>query len=120
MTSPYGQQGYPQQSYPQQGYQQQGYPQQGYPQQGYQQPYGFPQAGRKPSSYLGWAIASIFLFWPVAIPAIYNATKVDSAWQTGQYTEAQIRSESAKMFCTVASGIGAVIWLVWIVLLAVL
>ena len=115
MTNPYGQQGYPQPGYPQQ----QGYPQ-GYPQQGYQQPYGFPQPGEKPSSYLGWAIACIFLFWPVAIPAIYNATKVDSAWQTGNYTEAQIRSEQARMFCTVASGIGAAVWLLWIVLFAVL
>lgn len=113
MTNPYGQQGY----HPQQGYPQ-GYPQQGYP--GYQQPYGLPQPSRKPSSYLGWAIACIILFWPVAIAAIYNASQVNSAWQTGQYTEAQIRSEQAKMFCTVASCIGAGLFLVYFLLFTLL
>lgn len=142
MSSPYGQ---PQQPYHQQpqpyGQQPPGYgqpypPQQPYPQQpyGHPQPYGQPPGygqppygapgmvpgGGKPSNYLGWAIGCIFLFWPVAIPAIINATKVDPAWQYGHYGEAQMRSEKAKMFCGVATGVGIAVWLLNIILLATL
>ncbi|MFL6123360.1 CD225/dispanin family protein [Actinophytocola sp.] len=121
----YGQQPYPQQQpYAQQPYGQPPYGQAPYGQPGYgQQPYGvqgWSPSGGKPSNYLGWAIGCIFLFWPVAIPAIINATKVDPAWQYGQHAEAQMRSEKAKMFCTVATGLGVVVWLVNIVLIATL
>ena len=139
MNSPYGQPQYGQQPQP---YGQPQYGQQPYPQQTYaqpQQPYAQPQAygqpgyvqqpynvqawrpsGGKPSNYLGWAIGCVFLFWPLAIPAIFNATKVDPAWQAGQHGEAQERSEKAKMFCTIATGIGGVFVLVYIILLATL
>jgi hypothetical protein len=111
---PYGQQPqYGQQPYPQQ-------PQPYGPPQPYgQQPYGPPgygPGGGKPSNYLGWAIGCIFLFWPVAIPAIINATKVDPAWQYGQHAEAQQRSEKAKMFCMIATGLGVVVWLLNIII----
>lgn len=141
MTNPYGQppqQPYGQQPYGQQPQQPYGQPQQPYgqPPQPYgQPPYGQPPqqppygqqpgygygpgaGGGKPSNYLGWAIGCIFLFWPLAIPAIINATKVDPAWQFGQHAEAQMRSEKAKMFCMIATGIGAVLIVLNIIILA--
>ena len=110
-SSRYGQQPYGQ---PQQPYGQQPY--------GQPQPYGAPggYGGGKPSNYLGWAIGCIFLFWPVAIPAIINATKVDPAWQYGNQPEAQLRSEKAKMFCMIATGVGALLWIVNIIIFATL
>ena len=117
----YGQQPYPQQqAYGQPQYGQAPY---GQPAPYGQQPYGYGMAGYgpgagKPGNYLGWAIGCIFLFWPLAIPAIINATKVDPAWQYGQYLEAQERSEKAKMFCMIATGLGVVVWLVNIIIIA--
>ena len=81
-------------------------------QPGYQQ--GQPQIDNN----MTMSIVSIFLFWPLAIPAIINATKVDPAWQYGQHAEAQMRSEKAKMFCMIATGIGAVFTVIYIILLA--
>jgi hypothetical protein len=119
-SPPYGQPQYGQQPYAQQPQQPYGQPQQGYgqPQPYAQQAYNAPgyAAGGKPNNYMVWSILSIFLFWPLAIPAIINATKVDPAWQYGQHAEAQMRSEKAKMFCMIATGLGAVIWILQIII----
>lgn len=145
MTTPYGQG--PQQPYGQQPY---GQPQQPYgqPQPGQapygqapqsppygqpqqqpygQQPYGAPPigygpgpSGQKPPNYLGWAIGCIFLFWPVAIAAIINATKVDPAWQMGNVAEAQQKSNSAKTFCMVSTIIGVLVFIMYIIIFATL
>jgi hypothetical protein len=84
VTTPYGQG--PQQPYGQQPH--------GAP------PMGYPTApgGVKPNNYLAWSIVSIFLFWPLGIAAIINATKVDPAWQMGNAAMAQEHSNKAKMF----------------------
>ena len=63
VTTPYGQG--PQQPYGQQPY---GAPQMGYP---------APHGGVKPYNYLAWSIVSIFLFWPLGIAAIINATETE-------------------------------------------
>jgi hypothetical protein len=80
-----------------------------------QQPYGAPQMGYpaapggvKPNNYLAWSIVSIFLFWPLGIAAIINATKVDPACQMGNAVMAQEHSNKAKMFSMIATIIGAV------------
>ena len=41
-----------------------------------------------PSSYLALSIIASFFCWPFAIPAIINASKVESLWYQGQYNEA--------------------------------
>ena len=71
---------------------------------------GYPAApgGVKPNNYLAWSIVSIFLFWPLGIAAIINATKVDPAWQMGNAAMAQEHSNKAKMFSMIATIIGAV------------
>ena len=57
-----------------------GYPPQQYP------PQGQPQAI---DNNMTMSIVSIFLFWPLAIPAIINASKVNPALQAGDYAGAQ-------------------------------
>jgi hypothetical protein len=94
VTTPYGQG--PQQLYGQQPY---GAPQMGYP---------AAPGGVKPNNYLAWSIVSIILFWPLGIAAIINATKVDPAWQMGNAAMAQEHSNKAKMFSMIATIIGAV------------
>src|SRR5690349_9994276 len=56
------------------------YPPQGYPPQGQPQPI---------DNNMTMSIVAIFLFWPLAIPAIINASKVNPALQVGDYAGAQ-------------------------------
>ena len=113
LTTPYGQG-------PQQPYGQPGQPPTQYgqapqsPPYGHQ-PYGAPQMGYpdapggvKPNNYLAWSILSIFLYWPLGIVAIINATKVDPAWQMGHAAMAQEHSNKARKFSMIATIIGAV------------
>ena len=64
-----------------------GYPPQQYP------PQGQPQAI---DNNMTMSIVSIFLFWPLAIPAIINATKVNPALQMGDYVGAQRAAAESK------------------------
>lgn len=61
-----------------------------------------------PDDYLVWAILSTILCcWPLGIPAIVNATKVEKLWYKGNKEEAIQRSKKAKKWCFVSLG-GAV------------
>jgi Interferon-induced transmembrane protein len=102
VTTPYGQG--PQQPYGQQPY---GAPQMGYP---------AAPGGVKPNDHLAWSIVSIFLFWPLGIAAIINATKVDPAWQMGNAAMAQEHSNKAKMFSMIATIIGAIGFVISLIL----
>ena len=106
---PYGN---PQQSYGNQ--QPYGNPQQPYGNQYPQKPYGNQQgapAGNKPDNYLVWAIlctifcCSLFSL-PFGIASIVNASKVESAWNSGNYAEAQKASENAKKFAIICAIVG--------------
>ena len=55
-----------------------------------------------PSSYLALSIIASFFCWPFAIPAIINASKVESLWYQGQYNEAVESSKSAKKWSIIA------------------
>jgi interferon-induced transmembrane protein len=126
---PYGQPGQPQAPYgqapqsppygqPQQPY---GQPQQPYGQQPYgAPPMGYPGApgGAKPPNFMVWSVLCILLFWPLAIPAIIFATRVDPAWQMGDAAGAQENSRKAKLFSTIATCIGAAAWLINIIIFA--
>ncbi|ADD46040.1 CD225/dispanin family protein [Stackebrandtia nassauensis] len=93
------------------------YQQPGYPQQpGYgQQPGGAP-----PSNYMVGSIIAIFCCWPFAIPAIINASKVNSAWAAGDANGAQQASEQAKKWMTIAFIAGAAWVVLWLILYFVL
>ena len=60
-----------------------------------------------PDNYLVWAILSTILCcWPLGIPAIIHATKVEKLWNEGNKTEAKQRAEKAKTWCFIALGGG--------------
>ena len=54
------------------------------------------------------SIVSIFLFWPLAIPAIINASKVNPMLQQGDYAGAQAASAESKKWSKLALIIGLV------------
>ena len=56
------------------------------------------QTAVQPSNSMGSAIAALILFWPLGIPAIINATKVNSLWAQGQYEAAHTASAKAAKF----------------------
>lgn len=73
-------------------------------------------AGSPPPNYLVWAIISVFLCWPLAIPAIIFSTQVNSKWALGDAAGAHEASAKAKKFSLWATIAGAV----YIVLLIIL
>ncbi len=77
-------------------------------------------------NYLVPAIISIFCCWPLAIPAIIFATKVNSQVAAGDMAGAEDSSKKAKMFSYIALGIGileiifAIIYVVFVIGIAAL
>jgi hypothetical protein len=64
------------------------------------------------------AIISIFCCWPLAIPAIIFAAKVNGQVAAGDMAGAQDSSKKAKMFSFIAIGLGLlgiIIYVIWIV-----
>lgn len=71
------------------------------------------------------SIVSIFLFWPLAIPAIINASKVNPLLQQGDFAGAQHHADESKKWSKLALIIGIISWAVsilcccgWMVLAA--
>jgi hypothetical protein len=74
-------------------------------------------AGDKPANFLWQSIvATLLCCLPLGIAAIVFASKVDSAWTSGQYEVAQDAARKAKMFTFISIGVGAVVVLLYIVL----
>lgn len=77
---------------------------------------GIPPAGptdQCPNNYLVWTIlATIFCCWPLGIPAIVYATKVEKLWRAGDCAGAQQASEQAKMWCFISLGGGVLTFIV--------
>ncbi len=62
--------------------------------------------------YLGWSIAVLLLcFWPTAIAAIVNATRVNKRLALGDIAGAQEASRRAKMWCWISFGIAVILGL---------
>lgn len=69
-----------------------------------------------PENYLIWAIlATIFCCWPFGIPAIINASKVDSAFNRGDYAGAIEYSRNAKKWTIVSAVVGCTVVLLYII-----
>jgi len=69
-------------------------------------------------NYMVPAIISIFCCWPLAIPAIIFAAKVNGQVAAGDVVGAQDSSKKAKMFSFIAIGlglVGVIIYVIWIV-----
>ena len=61
------------------------------------------------------SIVSIFLFWPLAIPAIINASKVNPLLQQGDYAGAQAAAAESKKWSKLALIIGLIGWAIGII-----
>ena len=70
--------------------------------------YGSNPQGQYPpvDNNMTWSIVSIFLFWPLAIPAIINASKVNPALQIGDYAGAQAAAAESKKWSKLALIVG--------------
>jgi Interferon-induced transmembrane protein len=66
------------------------------------------------------AILSVFCCWPLAIVAIINATKVNSLATAGDIAGAQAASAAAKKWAMIGIGAGAVLIVIYIILMVVL
>ena len=68
-------------------------------------------------NYLVPAIISIFCCWPLAIPAIIFAVKVNNQVQAGDIAGAQDSSKKAKMFSFIAIGLGVLAILCYVIMM---
>ena len=66
-------------------------------------------------NYLVPAIISIFCCWPLAIPAIVFATRVNGQVGAGDMAGAQESSEKAKKFMKLAFIVGSACWVLFII-----
>jgi interferon-induced transmembrane protein len=73
-----------------------------------------PPQGQPPQidNNMTMSIVSIFLFWPLAIPAIINASKVNPLLQQGDYNGAQQAAAESKRWSKLALIIGLCLWAV--------
>ncbi len=65
------------------------------------------QAERVPN-YMVWSIICIFLCWPLAIPAIVFAAKVDTLLSVGDVAGARAASGKAKGWATAATVVAVI------------
>ncbi|HEY0697711.1 MAG TPA: CD225/dispanin family protein [Micromonospora sp.] len=72
---------------------------------------GYPQHQPPPiDNNMTMSIVSIFLFWPLAIPAIIAASQVNPLLQQGDYAGAQAAAADSKKWSKLALIIGISLW----------
>ncbi|WP_432900538.1 CD225/dispanin family protein [Micromonospora matsumotoense] len=76
---------------------------------------GYPNPQQPINNNMTPSIVAIFFFWPLAIPAIINASKVNPLLQQGDYAGAEAAARESKKWSKLAFIIGAV-WLVIVLL----
>ena len=69
-----------------------------------------PQPPQQVDNNMTMSIVSIFLFWPLAIPAIINASKVNPLVQSGDIAGAQAAAAESKKWSKLALIIGLVLY----------
>lgn len=71
------------------------------------------QPGQPPAvdNNMTMSIVSIFLFWPLAIPALISASKVNPLLQQGDYAGAQAAAADSKKWSKLAIIVG-IVWFV--------
>lgn len=70
---------------------------------------GYPQQPQIDNN-MTMSIVAIFLCWPLAIPAIINASKVNPLLQQGDYAGAQTAATESKKWSKLALWIGGGLW----------
>ncbi|MDA0568007.1 CD225/dispanin family protein [Streptomonospora sp. S1-112] len=76
---------------------------------------GYPSAaggGEPPNNFLVPAILAMFCCWPLAIPAILAAAKVNAQWNLGDYAGAQEEAAKAKRFTLIGVIIGVIVYVI--------
>ncbi|MBA0046448.1 CD225/dispanin family protein [Mycobacterium sp. NPDC050853] len=73
-----------------------------------------PGPPKLPPSNVGWAVAAVVFFWPLAFSAFTNALNVTQFWITGQYDRAQESSDRAKLLGKIALLTGLVLLFLFI------
>lgn len=77
---------------------------------------GYPaQPPQQVENNMTMSIVAIFLFWPLAIPAIINASKVNPLLQQGDVLGAQAAAEQSKKWSKLALIIGLSLYAIWLV-----
>ena len=71
---------------------------------------GYQQGPPQIDNNMTMSIVAIFLFWPLAIPAIINAQKVNPALMAGDFAGAQQAASESKRWSKLALIIGLVMW----------
>ena len=67
-----------------------------------------------PPTYLAFAIiVTIFCAWPLGIPAIINATRVEKAYNQGDFTGAERFSKAARSWSIASMAVAAALALIW-------
>ena len=76
---------------------------------------GYPGQPPQINNNMTMSIVSLFLFWPLAIPALINASKVNTLLQQGDYASAQAAAEQSRKWSKLAIIIGLVWYVVVII-----
>lgn len=77
---------------------------------------GYPsQPPQQIDNNMTMSIVAIFLFWPLAIPAITNASKVNPLLQQGDYAGAQAAAAESKKWSKMALIVGLIGWAISII-----
>lgn len=67
-----------------------------------------------PPTYLAFAIiVTIFCAWPLGIPAIINATRVEKAYNQGDFSGAERFSKAARSWSIASMAVAAALVLLW-------
>jgi Interferon-induced transmembrane protein len=74
--------------------------------------------GTPPPSHLAMAIISALFFWPLGIPAIINAAKVDRMIFMGDHAGAELASSQAKKWSMWALGVAIGGVLLYLIIMA--
>lgn len=72
-------------------------------------------AAPSPPSNVGWAVAAIIFFWPLAFVGMTRALEVYPLWAAGRYSEAEAASATAKRMGVISLAIWAVLIVLYIV-----
>ncbi|MCF3940674.1 CD225/dispanin family protein [Gordonia tangerina] len=73
-----------------------------------------------PATNVGWAVAAVIFFWPLAFAAFTHSSNVIRLWLSGDHIAAEDASRRAKTLGKVALAIWAVLTVAVIVFYAVM
>lgn len=95
----------------------------GYAASPYQPTGGYPgdaSGGTGPPSNVGWAVASIIFFWPLAFVAMTRALDVYPLWAAGRHAEAEAASATAKKLGMISIAILVLLIVLYVAFLLVM